>query len=389
MMWAADLDVRGFGASYRPARAGSNPGDRRRSPSARIGFAFRCPFDAHPCRSSTPISCFSATRRTRSRRRSRRASATGAPRRRRPAPDAGLPGRPAACPTWASPKRRPQGARTLVVGVANRGGVISPAWLRGARGGAGRSGSTSPRACTACCATSPSSPTAAAWRTGRRAPRRAAARRSASRSPTAERAPRPAAARRGHRLLGRQDVHRARAGARDAGARHEGDFRATGQTGILIAGAGVPLDAVVADFIAGAIEWLTPGQRPRPLGPDRGPGLPLPSLLCRRDAGAAARRPARRFSSSATSRPARTCAACPAIALPVARGTARPVARRRAHRQPGGPRGRRLDQHRRAARARRSTPREPSRRSWACRRSIPSGRAPAPPRGRAGHDAAA
>ena len=35
-------------------------------------------------------------------------------------------------------------------------------------------------------------------------------------------------------------------------------FRATGQTGILITGAGVPLDAVIADFMAGAIEYLTP-----------------------------------------------------------------------------------------------------------------------------------
>ncbi len=35
-------------------------------------------------------------------------------------------------------------------------------------------------------------------------------------------------------------------------------FRATGQTGILITGKGVPLDAVVADFMAGSVEFLTP-----------------------------------------------------------------------------------------------------------------------------------
>ncbi|GGD37105.1 N-acetyltransferase DgcN [Sinisalibacter lacisalsi] len=39
-------------------------------------------------------------------------------------------------------------------------------------------------------------------------------------------------------------------------------FRSTGQTGILITGDGVPLDAVVADFMAGAVEWLTPDNDP-------------------------------------------------------------------------------------------------------------------------------
>jgi len=40
------------------------------------------------------------------------------------------------------------------------------------------------------------------------------------------------------------------------------DFRATGQTGILIAGDGVSIDAVVADFISGAVEWLAPANAP-------------------------------------------------------------------------------------------------------------------------------
>lgn len=38
------------------------------------------------------------------------------------------------------------------------------------------------------------------------------------------------------------------------------DFRATGQTGILIAGSGIAVDAVVADFISGAIEQLAPAR---------------------------------------------------------------------------------------------------------------------------------
>lgn len=38
----------------------------------------------------------------------------------------------------------------------------------------------------------------------------------------------------------------------------EADFRATGQTGILISGRGIPMDAVVADFEAGAAEMLSP-----------------------------------------------------------------------------------------------------------------------------------
>ena len=40
------------------------------------------------------------------------------------------------------------------------------------------------------------------------------------------------------------------------------DFRATGQTGILIAGRGMPMDSVVADFAAGAAELLSPDAEP-------------------------------------------------------------------------------------------------------------------------------
>lgn len=35
-------------------------------------------------------------------------------------------------------------------------------------------------------------------------------------------------------------------------------FRATGQTGIMIAGSGIPIDAVVSDFVSGAAELLSP-----------------------------------------------------------------------------------------------------------------------------------
>jgi uncharacterized NAD-dependent epimerase/dehydratase family protein len=40
------------------------------------------------------------------------------------------------------------------------------------------------------------------------------------------------------------------------------DFRATGQTGVLISGRGVAIDAIIADFISGAAEWLSPANEP-------------------------------------------------------------------------------------------------------------------------------
>ena len=40
------------------------------------------------------------------------------------------------------------------------------------------------------------------------------------------------------------------------------DFRATGQTGIMIAGRGISIDAVVADFVSGAAELISPANQP-------------------------------------------------------------------------------------------------------------------------------
>jgi uncharacterized NAD-dependent epimerase/dehydratase family protein len=42
----------------------------------------------------------------------------------------------------------------------------------------------------------------------------------------------------------------------------DADFRATGQTGIMIAGHGMPMDAVISDFGAGAAEMLSPDAAP-------------------------------------------------------------------------------------------------------------------------------
>ena len=42
----------------------------------------------------------------------------------------------------------------------------------------------------------------------------------------------------------------------------DANFRATGQTGIMIAGEGMPIDAVVADFVSGAAELVSPDNEP-------------------------------------------------------------------------------------------------------------------------------
>ncbi len=149
------------------------------------------------------------------------------------------------------------GAKTLVVGVANRGGVISPAWKKvlvqaleeGLDLASGLHNLLRDEADLV----------AVAAATGRslhdvRVPEVA--------FPIADGKPRS-----GKRVLavgtdcsvGKMYTTLALdKSMREAGMKST--FRATGQTGILITGDGVPLDAVVADFMAGSIEWLTPAN---------------------------------------------------------------------------------------------------------------------------------
>ncbi len=147
------------------------------------------------------------------------------------------------------------GARTLVIGVANRGGVISPAWrhvlaealLKGFDLASGLHNllSDEPELVEI------------AKAEGRIL--------HDVRVPTVEYPIANGKKRRGKRCLavgtdcsvGKMYT----ALAMDAVMQERGlkaTFRATGQTGILITGDGVPLDAVIADFMAGSVEWLTP-----------------------------------------------------------------------------------------------------------------------------------
>ena len=52
----------------------------------------------------------------------------------------------------------------------------------------------------------------------------------------------------------------------------DAQFRASGQTGIMISGSGIPIDAVVSDFVAGAAEMLSPAAAPGHLDVIEGQG---------------------------------------------------------------------------------------------------------------------
>ncbi|RVT87248.1 DUF1611 domain-containing protein [Rhodobacteraceae bacterium CCMM004] len=168
-----------------------------------------------------------------------------------------LPGCGADCgvPDMTLEEARAEGAQTMVIGVANRGGRFSPAW-RDAMVAALEAGYDLASGLHTLLRNDPAL-VAAADAAGRalhdvRLPE--------DDYPIADGTPRS-----GKRCLavgtdcsvGKMYT----ALAMDAEMRSRGlpsTFRATGQTGILITGEGVPLDAVIADFMAGAVEWLTP-----------------------------------------------------------------------------------------------------------------------------------
>ena len=152
-----------------------------------------------------------------------------------------------------------RGAKTVIVGIANRGGVVSEAWLPSLTealelgmdlaSGLHRRLADVPRLKTL------------ADRLGRRL--------FDVRHPTQEFEVGSGKRRPGKRLLtvgtdcSIGKMYTSLAIEREM--KHRGlnaDFRATGQTGILIAGSGVSVDAVVSDFISGATEILAPANSP-------------------------------------------------------------------------------------------------------------------------------
>ena len=152
-----------------------------------------------------------------------------------------------------------RGIRSLVIGIANDGGFIAPNWVASivAALEAGldvASGLHEPLAGVPEIAE-------AAKRTGRRLIE--------VRQPAESFMPGTGRKRSGKRLLtvgtdcavGKK--YAARALEKEMRARGvDADFRATGQTGIFISGRGVAVDSVVADFVSGAAEWLSPEAAP-------------------------------------------------------------------------------------------------------------------------------
>ncbi|MFL9842262.1 DUF1611 domain-containing protein [Sphingomonas sp. ST-64] len=154
---------------------------------------------------------------------------------------------------------RSRGARAMVIGVANQGGVIPPAW-RASLVEALEAGLDLIAGMHMRLADLPEV-AAAAKRLGRRL--------HDVRVPPANIPVASGRKRSGKRLLtvgtdcalGKKYTALALAGA-FAERGIDVDFRATGQTGIMISGGGIPMDAVVSDFEAGAAEILSPDAAP-------------------------------------------------------------------------------------------------------------------------------
>lgn len=147
------------------------------------------------------------------------------------------------------------GAKTLVIGVANRGGIISDGWVEVLRVALAQ-GMDIAAGLHNRLADVPALK-ADADRLGRRL--------FDVRHPTQAFEVATGIKRKGKRVLpvgtdcSCGKMYTALALERELLSRGTGaDFRATGQTGILVAGGGVAVDAVVADFISGAVEWLSP-----------------------------------------------------------------------------------------------------------------------------------
>ncbi|WP_313537002.1 DUF1611 domain-containing protein [Sphingomonas sp.] len=181
---------------------------------------------------------------------------------------------PAATVTTGLPRMSPAaaaaaGARSMVIGVANQGGVVPDSWLPALLEGAAAGLDVVAGLHT---------------RLTEIAPLHAAALQAGVRLIDV-RVPPPGlpiasgAKRTGRRLLtvgtdcalGKK--YTALAIARGLQARGiDAQFRASGQTGIMIAGEGIAIDAVVADFAAGAAERLSPDASPRHLDVIEGQG---------------------------------------------------------------------------------------------------------------------
>ena len=161
----------------------------------------------------------------------------------------------AGLPRLSPEEARAKGARSLVIGVANSGGFIAESWVP-ALLGALEAGLDIVSGMHARLADVPG-----LSETARRLGRRLID----VRTPPAGIPVGTGIRRSGKRLLtvgtdcalGKKYTALAIARAmRERGM--EVDFRATGQTGIMIAGSGIPMDAVISDFAAGAAEMLSP-----------------------------------------------------------------------------------------------------------------------------------